>query len=151
TVEGTVPAAWAGRTVEAIIDLGFDQNMTGFQCEGLVYRPDGSPVKGLHPRSQWVRVAAPAVGGEAVLLHVEAASNPVIPFSSPTALGDKLTAGGEPQYRLGRMDLAIFDDEVWQLVQDLEVLGELMHEMPENPARRYDIVRAIERALDAID
>ncbi|MFI7004412.1 alpha-mannosidase [Nocardia sp. NPDC050175] len=151
TVEGTVPAEWAGKTVEAIIDIGFDPNMTGFQCEGLVYRPDGSPVKGLHPRSQWVRVAAPAVGGEQVLLHVEAASNPVIPFFGPTVLGDKLTAGTEPQYRLGRMDLVVFDEEVWQLVLDLEVLGELMHEMPEDPARRYDLVRAIERALDAID
>ncbi|PXX57603.1 alpha-mannosidase [Nocardia tenerifensis] len=151
TVEGTVPAEWAGRTVEAIIDLGFDPNMTGFQCEGLVYRPDGSPVKGLHPRSQWVRVADRAAGGEHVLLHVEAASNPTIPFFVPNDLGDKLTAGSDPQYRLGRMDLVVFDEEVWQLVQDLEVLGELMHEMPEDPARRYDIVRAIERALDAID
>ncbi|MGW5106601.1 alpha-mannosidase [Nocardia sp. NPDC004123] len=151
TVEGTVPPSWAGRTVEAIIDLGFDQGMTGFQCEGLVYRADGTPVKGLHPRNRWVRVAAPAAGGEQVLLHVEAASNPVIPFFGPTALGDRETAGTEPQYRLGRLDLAVFDEEVWQLVQDLEVLGELMHEMPEDPARRYDIVRAIERALDAID
>ncbi|MFE3099420.1 alpha-mannosidase [Nocardia tengchongensis] len=151
TVEGTVPAEWAGRTVEAIIDLGFDAHQTGFQCEGLVYRPDGSPVKGLHPRNQWVRVAAPARGGEQVLLHVEAASNPIIPFFGPTGLGELGTAGTEPQYRLGRMDLVVFDEEVWQLVQDLEVLGELMHEMPEDPARRYDIVRAIERALDAID
>ncbi|MGW4532309.1 alpha-mannosidase [Nocardia sp. NPDC004340] len=151
TVEGTVPPEWAGRTVEAIIDLGFDANQTGFQCEGLVYRPDGTPVKGLHPRNQWVRIAAPARGGEQVLFHVEAASNPIIPFFGPTGLGDLATAGSGPQYRLGRMDLVVFDDDVWQLVQDLEVLGELMHEMPEDPARRYDIVRAIERALDAID
>ncbi|MEC3918754.1 alpha-mannosidase [Nocardia sp. CDC160] len=151
TVEGTVPDGWAGKTVEAIIDLGFDGGMTGFQCEGLVYRPDGSPVKGLHPANKWVRVAAPAVGGERVLWHVEAASNPVIPFFGPTELGDKETAGNEPQYRLGRMDLVVFDEQVWELVLDLEVLGELMHEMPEDPARRYDIVRAIERALDAID
>ncbi|MFD7842920.1 alpha-mannosidase [Nocardia sp. NPDC059764] len=151
TVEGTVPPEWAGRTVEAIIDLGFDANQTGFQCEGLVYRPDGTPVKGLHPRNQWVRIAAPARGGEQVLFHVEAASNPIIPFFGPTGLGDLATAGTGPQYRLGRMDLVVFDDDVWQLVQDLEVLGELMHEMPEDPARRYDIVRAIERALDAID
>lgn len=59
TVTGTVPEAWAGRTVEALIDLGFDANMPGFQCEGLVYRPDGTPVKGLNPQNQWVRIAAP--------------------------------------------------------------------------------------------
>ncbi|WP_395297409.1 alpha-mannosidase [Kitasatospora hibisci] len=154
TVAGTVPEAWAGRTVEALIDLGFDANMPGFQCEGLVYRPDGTPVKGLNPRNQWVRIAAPAAGGEQVLLHVEAASNPVIldyhPFL-PTELGDRETAGSEPQYRLERMDLAVFDGTVWQLVMDLEVLGELMAELPADGARRWEVLRAVERALDAID
>ncbi|MEU4347876.1 glycoside hydrolase family 38 C-terminal domain-containing protein [Streptomyces sp. NPDC023838] len=153
-VTGTVPAEWAGKTVEAILDLGFDENMPGFQCEGLVYRPDGTPVKGLNPRNQWVRVGAPAVGGEEVRLHIEAASNPVIldyhPFV-PTTLGDKETAGTEPQYRLARMDLAVFDETVWQLVLDLEVLGELMHELPVDGARRWDILRAVGHALDAVD
>ncbi|RFC70068.1 glycoside hydrolase family 38 C-terminal domain-containing protein [Streptomyces sp. AcE210] len=153
-VTGTVPEAWAGRTVEAILDLGFDENMPGFQCEGLVYRPDGTPVKGLNPRNQWVRVGAPVEGGEEVRLHIEAASNPVIldyhPFL-PTQLGDKETAGSEPQYTLARMDLAVLDETVWQLVMDLEVLGELMAELPVESARRYDILRAVERALDAVD
>ncbi|TVL89545.1 glycoside hydrolase family 38 C-terminal domain-containing protein [Streptomyces sp. SAJ15] len=154
TVTGTVPQAWAGRTVEALLDLGFDENMPGFQCEGLVYRPDGSPVKGLNPRNQWVRVAVPAVGGEAVELHIEAASNPVIldyhPFL-PTELGDRETAGSAPRYRLARMDLAVFDQTVWELVQDLEVLGELMAELPDDSPRRWEILRAVERALDAVD
>ncbi|MWA15272.1 alpha-mannosidase [Streptomyces sp. BA2] len=153
-VTGTVPTEWAGKTVEAILDLGFDENMPGFQCEGLVYRPDGTPVKGLNPRNQWVRIAAPATGGEDVHLHIEAASNPVIldyhPFL-PTQLGDKETAGSEPQYKLARMDLAVFDETVWQLVIDLEVLGELMQELPEDSGRRYAVVRAIGRALDAVD
>ncbi|WP_333762734.1 alpha-mannosidase [Streptomyces sp. IBSBF 2390] len=153
-VTGTVPEAWAGRTVEALLDLGFDENMPGFQCEGLVYRPDGTPVKGLNPRNQWVRIGAPVVGGEEVRLHVEAASNPVVldyhPFR-PTALGDKDTAGTEPQYTLTRMDLAVFDETVWRLVLDLEVLGELMAELPVDSARRHDILRAVERALDAVD
>ncbi|MBW8797912.1 MAG: alpha-mannosidase [Streptomyces sp.] len=153
-VTGTVPEEWAGRTVEALLDLGFDENMPGFQCEGLVYRPDGSPVKGLNPRNQWVRVGAPAEGGEQVRLHIEAASNPVIldyhPFR-PTWLGDKETAGREPQYTLTRMDLAVFDETVWQLVIDLEVLGELMAELPADAQRRHEILRAVERALDAVD
>ncbi|MES9523371.1 alpha-mannosidase [Streptomyces capoamus] len=153
-VTGTVPEAWAGRTVEALLDLGFDENMPGFQCEGLVYRPDGTPVKGLNPRNQWVRIGAPVAGGERVRLHIEAASNPVVlghPPFRPTPLGDKETAGGEPQYTLTRMDLAVFDETVWQLVLDLEVLGELMAELPVDSARRHDILRAAERALDAVD
>ncbi|MEU0051877.1 glycoside hydrolase family 38 C-terminal domain-containing protein [Streptomyces sp. NPDC006309] len=153
-VTGTVPVAWAGRTVEALLDLGFDENMPGFQCEGLVHRPDGTPVKGLSPRNQWVRVGAPVAGGEQVRLHIEAASNPVILGHHdfrPTPLGDKDTAGREPQYTLTRMDLAVFDDNVWQLVQDLEVLGELMAELPVDCARRWEVLRAVERALDAVD
>ncbi|MXM64433.1 alpha-mannosidase [Streptomyces sp. HUCO-GS316] len=153
-VTGNVPRAWAGRTVEALLDLGFDENMPGFQCEGLVYRPDGTPVKGLNPRNQWVRVGAPVEGGEEVRLHIEAASNPVIlgyhPFR-PTQLGDKETAGSEPQYTLTRMDLAVFDETVWQLVADLEVLGELMAELTLESARRWEILRAVEKALDAVD
>ncbi|GAA2313123.1 glycoside hydrolase family 38 C-terminal domain-containing protein [Nonomuraea roseoviolacea subsp. roseoviolacea] len=154
TVKGTVPAEWAGRTVEAILDLGFDQNMPGFQCEGLVYLPDGTPVKGLNPRNQWVRVGAPVAGGERVELRIEAAANPVIldyhPFL-PTTLGDKETAGSAPQYRLARMDLAVFDETVWQLVIDLEVAGELMMELPADSGRRWELMRAIGRALDAVD
>ncbi|MEU7636185.1 glycoside hydrolase family 38 C-terminal domain-containing protein [Streptomyces sp. NPDC039016] len=153
-VRGTVPEEWAGRTVEAVLDLGFDERMPGFQCEALVYLPDGTPVKGLNPRNQWVRVGAPVRGGERVEWHLEAASNPVIldvhPFR-PTALGDPETAGSEPQYRLARMDLAVFDTEVWELVQDLEVLGELMAELPVESPRRWEVLRAVGRALDALD
>ena len=57
-VSGTVPADWAGRTVEAVLDLGFDRMMPGFQCEGLVHLPDGSEVKALNPYNDWVRIAA---------------------------------------------------------------------------------------------
>ncbi|MEV6957670.1 glycoside hydrolase family 38 C-terminal domain-containing protein [Streptomyces sp. NPDC051207] len=154
TVTGTVPEEWAGRTVEALLDLGFDGSMPGFQCEGLVHRPDGTPVKGVNPLNQWVRIGAPAAGGERVRLHIEAASNPVIfgphPFG-PTWLGDRETAGSEPQYTLGRMDLAVLDETVWHLVIDLEVLGELMAELPVDSARRWEVLRAVERALDALD
>ncbi|MEU9734571.1 glycoside hydrolase family 38 C-terminal domain-containing protein [Streptomyces sp. NPDC048002] len=153
-VTGTVPEVWAGRTVEAVLDLGFDESMPGFQCEGLVYRPDGTPVKGLNPRNQWVRIGAPVEGGEEVRLHIEAASNPVIldhhPFR-PTQLGDKDTAGSAPQYTLTRMDLAVLDETVWELVIDLEVLGELMAELPVDSARRWEILRSVEKALDAVD
>jgi alpha-mannosidase len=154
TVSGTVPARWAGMTVEALLDLGFEAKMPGFQCEGLVYLPDGSPVKGLHPRNQWLRIGSPVSGGEEVLLHIEAASNPVLldfPAFAPTELGDKETAGDLPQYTLKQMDLAVFDETVWNLVLDLEVLGELMMELPADGARRWDILRAIDRALDTLD
>src|SRR2546425_11446633 len=36
-ITGTVPGNWAGRTVEGLIDIGFDQGATGFNAVGLVY------------------------------------------------------------------------------------------------------------------
>ncbi|MFE4534644.1 alpha-mannosidase [Streptomyces scopuliridis] len=154
-VTGTVPAEWSGRTVEAVLDLGFTPRTPGFQCEGLVYRPDGTPVKGLHPRNAYVRVGSPVTGGERVHWRIEAASNPDldaggVPFQ-PTPMGDKATAGEAPQYVLGEMRLAVFDETVWNLVMDLEVLGELMAELPLDGARRWEILRAVGRALDAVD
>ncbi|MCW1100236.1 glycosyl hydrolase-related protein [Streptomyces sp. RS2] len=154
-VTGTVPEEWAGRTVEAVLDLGFTPRQPGFQCEGLVYEPDGTPVKGLHPRNHYIRVAAPAAGGERIHWRIEAASNPDleadgVPFQ-PTRLGDKTTAEDTPQYVLGELRLAVFDETVWDLVMDLEVLGELMAELPVDAARRWEILRAVSRALDAID
>ncbi|MGW9371556.1 alpha-mannosidase [Streptomyces xanthophaeus] len=150
-VTGTVPADWAGRTVEAVLDLGFDRMMPGFQCEGLVHRADGGEVKGLNPYNDWVRVADRAEGGERVEWYVEAASNPVLVDHAATYEGDLRTRGDQPLYRLARMDLTVFETEVWELVQDLEVLHELMTQLDVQDARRYAVLHAVEAALDAVD
>ncbi|MFJ3518413.1 MULTISPECIES: alpha-mannosidase [unclassified Streptomyces] len=150
-VTGTVPADWAGRTVEAVLDLGFDRMMPGFQCEGLVHRADGGEVKALNPYNDWVRVADRAEGGERIDWYVEAASNPVLVDHAVTYEGDLQTAGDQPLYRLARMELTVFETEVWELVQDLEVLYDLMTQLDTADARRYGILRAIGAALDALD
>ncbi|WP_049563779.1 alpha-mannosidase [Streptomyces sp. SBT349] len=148
---GRVPAEWAGRTVEAVIDLGFDRMMPGFQCEGLAYRRDGQAVKGLNPYNDWVRIAEAAEGGEEVELFVEAAANPILNEAEPSELGDRLTAGDEPLYRLARMDLTVFEPQVWELAQDLDVVGGLMSQLGVEDALRWTLLRAIEGALDALD
>jgi alpha-mannosidase len=144
---GTVPDGWAGRPVEAVVDLGFAKDQDGFTAEGLVHRPDGTAVKGLNPRNQWVRVADRAVGGEPVDLYVEAAANPEI-VDPGGLLGDHLTAGDEPLYRVRRIELAVFAEDVWELARDVEVLVQLMHELPVGEPRRWNLLRALERALD---
>ncbi|MEU6313025.1 glycoside hydrolase family 38 C-terminal domain-containing protein [Streptomyces sp. NPDC047014] len=150
-VTGTVPAAWAGRTVEAVLDLGFDRMMPGFQCEGLVHRADGGEVKGLNPYNDWVRVGDRAAGGEDVEWYIEAAANPVLVDHRPTTEGDRLTSGEQPLYRLGRMDLTVFETQVWELVQDLDVLYDLMTQLDTRDARRHAILHALGAALDAVD
>ncbi|GAA5227147.1 alpha-mannosidase [Paeniglutamicibacter antarcticus] len=152
-VRGEVPADWAGKRVEALIDLGFDPSMTGFQCEGLVHRRDGHTVKSINPRNQWVPVAESAEGGESVEFFIEAASNPVLlehhPFL-PTDEGDILTSSPRPLYTTGAMDLAVRDTAVYELSLDIEVLLELQAELPEGP-RRARILQGLDDALDVLD
>ncbi|MFE9242396.1 alpha-mannosidase [Nocardiopsis sp. NPDC006938] len=153
-LRGRVPAEWAGRTVEAVVDLGFDDAMPGFQCEGLVHLADGTVVKGLNPRNAWIPVGSPVDGGETVEFHVEAAANPVIlgdPPFRPTDLGSGLGPEDRPLYRLARADLAVFEGQVWELALDLEVAGGLMRELDTGDPRRWELLRTLGRALDALD
>jgi alpha-mannosidase len=146
-VHGQVPADWAGRRVEAVFDLGFGAEWPGFQAEALAYTAQGVPIKGLHPRNRYLPVSGPRF--EALL---EAAANPVVlPDFRPTELGDRLTAPPAPLYRLEAADLAVFDETVWHLVLDIDVLTELMGELPEYDGRRHGILRALERMLDTVD
>ncbi|MCT9929686.1 glycosyl hydrolase-related protein [Planotetraspora sp. A-T 1434] len=150
---GAVPAEWAGRRVEAVFDLGFVGDWPGNQAEALVYDLEGRPIKGIEPQNQYVPVANPSQGGEQVGLLLEMAANPDILANDflPTPLGDKATAGDEPLYRLNHADLAVLDENVWHLRLDIEVLKELMAELPTDSPRRHEILRALERCMDAID
>jgi alpha-mannosidase len=148
----TVPEDFRGAPLEAVVDLGFDADRPGFQCEALVHDPTGTPLKGLHPRNTYIPVEPDAA--DALVWYVEAAANPIIldPHGfRPTPLGHPDTAGAEPLYRLRRAELAVFDDHVWELVQDVEVLSQLMHELPPESPRRHEITRALERMLDRLD
>jgi alpha-mannosidase len=148
-LRGTVPPSWRGRRVEALIDLGFDKNMPGFQCEALVYRPDGTPVKSINPRNQWIPVAGPEVE-----FYLEAASNPVLldyhPFL-PTQEGDIQTSSPRPLYQTRRMDLVLLDEQTYELAQDIDVLLELQAVLPATAPRRLRILQALDDALDQLD
>ncbi|MFE4540529.1 alpha-mannosidase [Streptomyces scopuliridis] len=151
-LEGVVPESWDGRAVEVVIDPGFTGEGPGFQAEGLVYDAAGVPLKGIHPRNRHIPVAAPAAGGEPVQLLLEAAANPAVLHDfEPTLLGDVPTAGDRPLYRFAAADLAVLDEEVWHLILDVEVLTELMRELPTDRSRRHEILRALESMLDALD
>ncbi|MFD7401586.1 alpha-mannosidase [Streptomyces sp. NPDC059866] len=153
-MQGQVPADWAGRRVEAVIDLGFVGDWPGNQAEALVHLPDGTPLKAVNPQNQYVPIARSAAGGEEIHYLVEAASNPDIlanDFAAPTPLGDVLTAGDRPLYTFRRADLAVLDEEVWHLSLDVQVLRELMLELGEHEPRRHEIAHALDRSLDALD
>ncbi|GLZ34174.1 alpha-mannosidase [Lentzea sp. NBRC 105346] len=148
-VRATVPSQWAGKRVEAVFDLGFEDAWPGNQAEALVYLPDGTPVKGVAPRNKHV----PISNISDIEFYVEAAANPDILKHDfqPTPFGDKKTAPPDLMYRLDKAELAVLDENVWHLSLDLEVLRDLMLELSLDDPRRHEILRAIERSLDALD
>ncbi|MCF3963178.1 alpha-mannosidase [Streptomyces fuscigenes] len=149
-----IPAAWTGRRVEAVFDLGFDLTKgPGGQAEGLVHDAAGGPLQGLHPYSRSVLLARAATGGEPVNLLVELAANPPITGSAGvgTHYGSRETAGDTHLYRLRQAEIAVREEDVWQLIHDIEVLDELMRELPESSSRRHEILRALRGAADAVD
>jgi alpha-mannosidase len=151
---GTVPPEASEHELELVIDLGWTQAMPGFQSEGLVYRPDGSVVKALNPRNAWVPVDGKP--GDAINLYIEAAANPLLlditfqPFL-PTEDGDRLTSSPKPIYTLARADINVFHRELWELAADLSTLFQLQAELDLGEPRRWNILRALERALDVLE
>ncbi|MBN9737887.1 MULTISPECIES: glycoside hydrolase family 38 C-terminal domain-containing protein [unclassified Pseudonocardia] len=149
---GTVPARWRdvpGTRVEVVVDLGFTGDQPGFQAEATAWSPDGTILKGIEPLNAHV-----PVDGGVVDLYLEAAANPRIAehgWFVPTPLGDPGTAGDDPLYTLRRVDVALLDETVWELDQDLWVLEGWLGQLPEDSARHATIVSAVEDALDAID
>ncbi|MFE9675147.1 alpha-mannosidase [Streptomyces sp. NPDC006259] len=153
-MRGRVPAEWAGKRVEAVIDLGFVGGWPGNQAEALVHLTDGTPLKAVNPLNQYVPIGNPATGGEVIDYLVEAASNPDIlanGFATPTPLGDVLTAGDRPLYTFHRADIAVLDEQVFHLDLDLQVLRELMAHLGEHEPRRHEIMHTLDRAMDAVD
>ncbi|MGN6205346.1 alpha-mannosidase [Humibacter sp.] len=150
---GLVPDEWHGLRVEAVIDLGFDSTLPGFQCEGLAYDPHGTPIKAVNPRNQWIPISDEACCGDQIEFFVEAAANPDLldhlPLL-PTWQGDVLTASPDPLYAVRRADLVVFDVQCHELALDVEVLLELQAELDDGP-RRAGILLALDRAMDAID
>ncbi|MFZ6991566.1 alpha-mannosidase [Curtobacterium sp. RRHDQ66] len=154
-VSGTVPEDFGtadGTTAELLVDLGFTKRHPGFQAEGLAYRLDGTTIKAIEPRNNAVPLA---VGpGGSFELYVEAGANPDIggdSFQGATPLGSRKTAGDKPIYELRALEVVERDDTVWELQQDFWVLRGLMAELPTDGTRGADILRALERAADALD
>ncbi len=154
-VTGEIPEDFGGSGLrpEILVNLGYSEDMPGFQCEGIAWRPDGSLVKALSPLNRYVPLV-PVAEGSTIDFFVEAAANPNVSGSwtfQPTALGDRTTAGAEPIYTLGEICLAELDETVRELRQDIWTLSGLMRELPTDSPRRHGILRALERMLDVMD
>ncbi|GAB5077874.1 alpha-mannosidase [Arthrobacter sp. AD-310] len=155
-LQGEVPESWGTEpdtTVEVVVDLGFTVQTPGFQCEGIAWRPDGTIIKAVSPRNQYIPLKLLG-GGMAVDFYVEAAANPDLAQDwsfGATPYGDKSTAGTTPHYRLGTIAIAELNRNVWELKQDIWTLAGLMEQLPVELPRRHEILRALERMMDVMD
>ncbi|RNE62655.1 alpha-mannosidase [Cryobacterium tepidiphilum] len=153
---GVVPDGWAAAAstgevaLEAVVDLGFTAEVPGFQVEGTAYTADGAIVKAVESFNRWL----PLSPGGPIDLYIEAASNPDIAQAwtfTPTPDGDLATARPGHRYTFRQADVALRDIPVWELAQDIWTLDGLLRELPLIDARRADLVRALDRCLDAVD
>ncbi|MEQ4723929.1 glycoside hydrolase family 38 C-terminal domain-containing protein [Nonomuraea sp. B19D2] len=158
-IRGTVDPGRAG-PVDLVLDLGWFDHSVGGHCEGLVFTPDGTIVKGLHPRQSDIRLrgdgAVPGLldADGAFLLHVEAAANPLLLGLPPFVVTEHGEKGAEEpfeQFRLRRAEIAAFSPGIHALACDLDVLGGLAAELSADEPRHWRLLRAIEEALDVYD
>lgn len=154
-VTGELPAEWdplpPGARAEILIDFGYNRSRSGFQAEALAYRPDGTPIKAISPLNSWVpwrRADGP------VDVFLEAAANPDVAGEydfAPTPYGQWETSPETPLYTVQQVAVALLDETVWELRQDVWTLLGLMAQLPSGGTRHHDILRALEDAADALD
>ena len=171
-ITGEVPDAWdtTGKTVEILIDLGFEgagssvpvqypqwerdlgNHQPGFQAEGLVYDPNGKIIKAIEPFNRWIPIDA--TPGTKIDLYIEAASNANVAGAwsfKATPLGDKKTAPQVHLYRAKQMDIAELNLTVWNLNQDIITLRGLMKQLNDESPRKHEILLALEAVVDLCD
>jgi alpha-mannosidase len=101
-VRGRVPDGYAGQTVVALFDLGFD-GPTGFTCEALAWK-GGKPWRGVDPNHRRLPIDGPDVD-----FYLEAAANPraTEAGTEPAPSMIALRESPEPAFVLRRAELAV--------------------------------------------
>ncbi|MEL6821132.1 MAG: glycoside hydrolase family 38 C-terminal domain-containing protein, partial [Calditrichota bacterium] len=148
-IRGEVPKEWKGRLVAARINVG---------GEGAIFDSNGTPVFALSYHSIWMTdfrrdryiIAEKAKGGEKVDLWVDA--------TAAQLFGLKLFEDPSPEdadkygkYEATVIDLALgtFRRDIWELAMDVNVLDNLMHDLPDGDVRRARILQSLRNAVDA--
>ncbi|MDF7664696.1 alpha-mannosidase [Bifidobacterium sp. ESL0745] len=151
-----------GRKVELVADLGWLNNRgPGFQSEALAYTADGEAIKAVNPRNSWVPLIdadgtrhVDIDGNGDFTLYLEAAANPFVegptPYS-PTPLGEGPTGKPDEPYTLRRMDVCLFDEDLYNYRMDLDVVSSLIRELKDDDPRYWQLSKALQRSLNVYD
>ncbi len=146
-MQAEIPREWEHGTVAALLHLGGDAEV-GFSAEGLIWSPSGTPLQGLHHEHRQYLVTEQAVPGDQVEFFVEAAANPIPPWGCdrwPLLTPDYT---GDPLYKLGQAELSLVDRRVEQLDFDVQVLLEMVEQLPDRAEEILDLLCATLATVD---
>ena len=158
-VQGHIPLAQAhGRAIELNARLGFLDGPVGGQVEGMVYRPDGTVIKGLHPRNHWAPlVSAEGERDEVVdangdfTLYIEGAYNPMIPAFPQTTWGAGPTGKADVRYEFQGIDVCAYERELAEYYMDLDAVSMAIEQIDHESPRYWKLAKALQRSLNLFD
>ena len=147
-IQGIVPDKWKGKKVVAQLD---------FSGEALIYSGQGLPLQGLTHASIWEptfkRDLFPlfdsCFGGEGVDLWIEAAANSLFGvFTEFDPSKDSPKRYGEYHPTVDKMRLCVFNDTIWHLKLDIDILSGLLKHLSPKSVRYVRILRTLHQAID---
>ncbi len=144
-VEINVPTSWAGSPVVFLWDSS---------SEAQIWQ-DGHPVQGLAGsaggwipgavRSEYV-LTRKAKGGENYILYIEMAVNHLFGLGSNPDPAHLSRVG-----ILRKAEIAVFDQEAWDLLWDFKVIADMAEELPEKTPRAGQALYAANKMVNLID
>lgn len=147
-LEGEVPHEWKGKEVVAII------NLTGEAC---LFDHSGMPLQGVAGHSlfghDFIRerfdLFRPCKGGEGVNLWIEAVASGLFGIHlKEDPPQDDPERYGSFEAKIREANMAVFRQDIWHLLLDVRVLGDLMRALPQRSVRRSRILYALNEAID---
>ena len=148
-LQGKVPENWAGESIAAELD---------FSGEGLVFDSEGIALQGITTGSIWdpnfSRTRVPLIdsstGGEKIDLWVEAAANSLFGvFTDPDPAQESPKRHGWFDAKVEKMQIGIFDKELWHLYLDVRILLGLVKRLDEKSVRRSRAILALNNCVNA--
>lgn len=135
---------------EILVDFGYNRSRSGFQAEALAYSPSGTPIKSIAPKNSWLPWP---IESEYIEFYLEVAANPDVAGEysfAPTNFGEWETSPEVKLYALNELCIALLDERVWGLTQDVIAIQGLMNSLPDYSTRRHNLLRACENMLDIV-
>lgn len=148
------------RSIELDIDLGWHPDFVGGHIEGMVFRPDGTVVKAVHPLNAWVPLIGSAGVDSAIAadgsftLYLEAACNPVIlgtPSFVKTELGYGPTGRPDQPYVFRKADICLHDREMDAYRADLDAVSQLISIQDKDSLWYWTLAKSLQRSMNLYD